>query len=59
MVAATTVLTVDPQNFVSGRHFAARLGLTPREKSTSGKQRLGKIGKAGNERLRTLLVVRA
>ena len=59
MIAATMALTVEPGNFVSGRHFAAWLGLTPREHSTGGKQRLGKISKAGNERLRTLLVVGA
>ena len=50
---------VDPTNFKSGRHFAAWLGLTPREHSTGGKRRLGKISKAGNERLRQLLVVGA
>jgi transposase len=59
MIAATMAMTVEPENFVSGRHFAAWLGLTPRERSTGGKQRLGKISKAGNERLRTLLVVGA
>jgi len=59
MIAATMALTVEPVNFASGRHFAAWLGLTPREHSTGGKQRLGKISKAGNERLRTLLVVGA
>ena len=52
-------LTVNPANFEIGRHFAAWLGLTPREHSTGGKQRLGKISKAGNERLRQLLVVGA
>ena len=59
MIATTMALTVEPGNFTSGRHFAAWLGLTPREYSTGGKQRLGKISKAGNERLRTLLVVGA
>ena len=59
MIAATMALTVEPRHFASGRHFAAWLGLTPREHSTGGKQRLGKISKAGNERLRTLLVVGA
>jgi transposase len=58
-VATTATLTVDPANFASGRHFAAWLGLTPREKSTGGKQRMGSISKAGNERLRQLLVVGA
>ena len=59
MIAVTMALTVEPENFVSGRHFAAWLGLTPREKSTGGKQRLGKISKARSQRLRTLLVVGA
>ncbi|WP_048858303.1 transposase, partial [Acidiphilium multivorum] len=35
------------------------LGLTPREHSTGGKHRIGRISKAGNERLRQLLVVGA
>ena len=43
----------------SGRHFAAWLGLTPKEHSTGGRQRLGGISRAGNERLRQLLVVGA
>jgi transposase len=59
MIAITMALTVAPENFASPRHFAAWAGLTPREHSTGGKQRLGKISKAGNERLRTLLVVGA
>jgi len=59
ITATTMAITVDPNNFESGRHFAAWLGLTPREHSTGGKQRLGKISKAGNERLRQLLVVGA
>jgi transposase len=48
----------EPQ-FESGRHLAAWLGLTPREHSSGGKQRLGDISRAGNERLRELLVARA
>jgi transposase len=59
IIAVTMALTVDPKNFASGRHFAASLGLTPKENSTGGKQRMGRISKAGNERLRTLLVVGA
>ena len=59
ITAITMTLTVDAGNFESGRHFAAWLGLTPREHSTGGKHRLGKISKAGNERLRQLLVVGA
>ena len=57
--AITMALTVQPEHFTSGRHFAAWLGLTPQEHSTGGKQRLGKISKAGNERLRQLLFVGA
>jgi transposase len=57
--AITMALTVEPGNFVSARHFAAWLGLTPKEHSTGGKQRLGRISKAGNERLRQLLFVGA
>src|ERR1700761_6748642 len=38
---------------------AAWAGLTPKEHSTGGKQRMGGISRAGNERLRQLLVARA
>lgn len=57
--AITLALTVNPESFETGRHFAAWIGLTPRERSTGGKHRLGSISKAGNERLRQLLVVGA
>lgn len=57
--ALTLALTVDPKQFKSGRHFAAWVGLTPRENSTGGKQRLGGISREGNERLRQLLVLGA
>ena len=57
--ALSLALTVDPSHFQSARHFAAWLGLTPKERSTGGRQRLGGISKAGNERLRQLLVVGA
>ena len=57
--ALSFALTVDPARFTSGRHFAAWLGLTPKERSTGGRQRLGGISRAGNERLRQLLVIGA
>jgi transposase len=58
--AMTMVLRVpDPTVFQSGRHFASWIGLTPREHSTAGKQRLGKISREGDEALRRLLVVGA
>jgi transposase len=40
ITAVTLALKIDPYQFESGRHFAAWLGLTPREKSTSGRQRM-------------------
>ena len=50
---------VDPAQFKSARHFAAWLGLVPQQRSTGGKQRLGGISRAGDERLRQLLVLGA
>src|SRR5262249_59707041 len=47
------------KGFRSARHLAAWLGITPREHSTSGRQRLGKISRAGDEDLRRLLVLGA
>jgi transposase len=52
----TMTKTVEFSQFTSGRHFAAWLGIVPREHSTGGKHRLGRISRAGNERLRALLV---
>jgi transposase len=46
----------DIQRFPSGRHFASWLGLTPNERSSAEKRRLGKISKQGDTYLRTLLV---
>jgi len=59
MGALNFALRVDPSQFQSGRHFAAWLGLTPKEHSTGGKQRMGGISRAGDERLRQLLVLGA
>src|SRR6202165_3455184 len=49
----------DPRLFPSGRHFAAWIGLTPKGHCTGGRTRLGKITRAGDERLRSLLVAGA
>lgn len=51
--------TPAPELFRSGRDFAAWLGLTPRDHSTAGKNRLGVITRAGDEALRSTLVVGA
>src|ERR1700752_1443553 len=47
----------DPRQFRSGRQFAAWLGLTPLQKSSGGKERLGRITKMGDKYLRKLLIV--
>ncbi len=59
ITALSFALTVDVSQFRSGRHLAAWLGLTPKQKSTAGKPRLGGISRQGNERLRQLLVLGA
>jgi transposase len=60
IVASALVATVaDPSVFRSGREFAAWLGLVPRQRSTGGKQRLGRITREGNEYVRRLLVIGA
>jgi transposase len=46
----------DPSTFESGRAFAAWLGLTPRSNSSGGKERNGRITKAGDRHLRVSLV---
>ena len=56
LIAATVA---DIGAFKSARHFAAWLGLVPRQHSTGGKTRLGRITKAGNREIRTLLVLGA
>ena len=57
MTATALVATVgDPKHFTSGRQFAAWLGITPKEDSTGGKARPGKISKRGDGYLRRLLV---
>jgi len=49
----------DAAQFRSGRHFAAWIGLVPREHSTGGRQQLGGISKRGNPQMRRLLIVGA
>ena len=60
MIASLLVMKApDPHLFKSGRDFAAWLGLTPRDHSTAGKARPGRITRAGDPMLRSLLVVGA
>jgi transposase len=49
----------DVSAFSGPREFAAFLGLTPRQNSSGGKERLGRVSKMGNRYLRKLLVVGA
>ncbi|MBE7247906.1 MAG: IS110 family transposase [Actinomycetospora chiangmaiensis] len=60
LIAALLVMkTPDPHRFACARDYAAWLGLTPRDHSTAGRQRLGCITRAGDPMLRSLLVVGA
>jgi len=47
----------DGHQFRNGREFAAWLGLTPANKSSGGKEKLGRITRMGDQYLRQLLVV--
>lgn len=60
-ITATAVAALAPpaNSFNKGRDFAAWLGLTPLQKSTGGKQRLGKTSKMGERTLRRLLIIGA
>ena len=57
--AAVMARVGHPEEFRNGRQFAAWLGLTPRQHSTGGKTRLGRITKRGDAYVRTLLILGA
>ncbi len=54
-----TIKAPRPETFRSGRHFAAWIGLTPKDHSTAGRLRLGGITRAGDERVRAVLIAGA
>jgi transposase len=57
IIATAIVATVgDAKQFSNGRQMAASLGLTPRQNSSGGKERLLGITKRGDAQLRTLLI---
>lgn len=57
IIATAIVATMgDPKVFKNGRHFAAFLGLVPRQHSSGNKERLLGISKRGDSYLRSLLV---
>ena len=57
--SALAASITDPALFKSGRELAAWIGLVPRQNSTGGKERLGRISKQGDQYLRWLLVAGA
>jgi transposase len=59
IASALAASVPDPSVFASGRQFAAWLGLVPRQNSTGGKPRLGRISKQGDANLRRLLIIGA
>ena len=56
---ALVALAPPPDVFRRGRDFGAWLGLTPLQRSTGGKQRLGRVSKMGERSLRRLLIIGA
>ena len=58
ITASAIVATVGTgKQFNNGREFAAWLGLTPLNRSSGGKERLGRISKMGDRYIRRLLVI--
>jgi len=58
ITASAIVATIgDAQQFKTGRDLAAWLGLTPLNKSSGGKERLGRIKKKGDRCIRKLLII--
>lgn len=60
-ICASALLAFAPpmESFRRGRDFSSRLGLVPRQHSTGGKPKLGRVSKMGQADLRRLLVVGA
>lgn len=56
---AITAFVADIKSFRRGRDFAAWLGLVPKQHSSGGKVRLGRISKAGQSDIRRLLIIGA
>lgn len=54
--SAATATIVDAKHYRNGRQFAAWLGLVPRQMSSGGKTKLGRISRRGDAYLRSLLV---
>ena len=59
IATAIEALAPAPETFRSGRDFAAWVGLTPVQRSTGGKERLGRTSRMGERTLRRLLIIAA
>jgi transposase len=59
IATAIEALAPHPETFRSGRDFAAWVGLTPVQRSTGGKERLGRTSRMGERTLRRLLIMAA
>jgi transposase len=57
--SAIAATVADPSLFRSGREFAARLGMTPRQNSSGGKEQLGRTSKRADKYIRSLLIAGA
>jgi transposase len=57
IASAIAASVTDARQFRNGRQFAAWLGIVPRQNSSGGKERLGRITKWGDSYIRKLLVV--
>jgi transposase len=57
--SALAATVADPSLFRSGREFAAWLGMTPRQNSSGGKERLGRTSKRGDKYIRSLVTAGA
>ena len=58
-ITATAIIALAPpaETFAKGRDFAAWLGLTPLQRSTGGKQKIGATSKMGERTIRRLLII--
>src|SRR3954471_24515527 len=59
IATAIEALAPPTETFRSGRDFAAWVGLTPVQRSTGGKERLGRTSRMGERTLRRLLIIAA
>lgn len=57
--AALLAFAPDPATFKRGRDFSAWMGLTPKQHSSGGKEKMGRTSKMGQRDLRRLLITGA